>query len=245
MGMLQRTPADVEKLLKLRARDPSKRYILEPYERRELIEIAKKQARLDHDTVKKLATYFGVTMKPVILALQANNMLPNGVEASETAAPPKPERPKLGLKLLSPAPAEPPAPVAETAPPPKVEVIPPAPIKREVVDLRAREAKVEQDLRVVHNMRMEAEDMMRQAEEKMAEAEWLIARAEATGRRVERDPEAKPVRLWTEGMVKQVIHTMMLDRDRKIEHLEQLLETCDCRVYETAAVPVPEGWEVR
>lgn len=252
MGMLNRSPAEIERVLRQRAADPRMRYILEPHERRALVELAQRQDTLDTETIKKLASYFGVTCKPVVLTLQANNLLPNGVEPSAQPETPKPQRPKLSLKLsppivqAEPVPAPAPAPIAPPPPPP-----PPSEtseltlarlrIQRDEAALRVRERQAEQDLRVAHNMRAESAMLIEQTEARMAHAEWLIARAEALGNHVERDPDAQPVRLLTEGTVKQIVMVMMRERDMRIADLESQLDAC----VGSRAMSQIEGWEIR
>lgn len=251
MGMLNRSPAEIERVLRQRAADPRMRYILEPRERRALVDLAKKQDTLDADTIKKLASYFGVTCKPIVLTLQANNLLPNGVEPTAQPETPKPQRPKLSLKLsppivqAEPVPAPAPAPIAPPPPPPPSETSDQTlirlRIRRDEAALRVRERQAEHDLRVAHNMKAESAMLIEQAEARMAHAEWLIAKAEALGNRVERDPEAVTVRLLTEGTVKQIVMVMMRERDMRIADLESQLDAC----VGSRAMAQIEGWEVR
>ena len=252
MTIPHRTAKDIEKLRAIRARDPRKRYILEPHERRHLQALAAKQKSLDRETVKKLADYFGVTMKPVVLALESYGMLNGGVQGRPSDEA-KETRPKL--RLAYKAVEVPKAPEKVEPPPAQNDAHKEDAAQMELLrvrlqvrenELRAREKALEQAERVAHNQKMEAELAIKAAEDRVAELE-----AEIEARQLPpRNPDAEPVTVYSEGIVRQMMLVGMRERDLEIERLRAVLArigalaTGEDRVELEPVEYVPPGLEV-
>lgn len=97
-------------------------------------------------------------------------------------------------------------------------------LQQKEADLRRREAALETAERIAHNIRMEAETAIADAEARVAEVERLAVgeRVVAEAAPAARDPEARPVRMYGEGLVRQ----MLLGRDMEIARLMLLLSEC-------------------
>ena len=240
MAMPKRTPKDIEKLRKERAKDPRSRYILEPRERRELVKMAGEIECLDKDKIKALSNYFVVTQGTIVQNLEGAGFdlspLAMGGSAQKKPAPEKKQtRATLGISGKQGNPKAGVKKVDDHDAPEGMDEGQLKELRTELnllrSQLQAQEAEIgrerraaEEDRRSAEMLRLEAQEIMDGMDSMIEAHELEIEDLKSKSMPVpSRDPDADAIRLYTQGDLYQITARIKRELGLQIEGLMRSL----------------------